>query len=219
MPRCWQRQMGGLLLGLVVAGMTLQASAQTPAAVAPTLAVAFPLTPVAVIAAFNASLLEVMRLPASRTHAATAELVQAALARTFDTITLARLALGRAASEFSPMQLYRYNDLFRAHAIATYIARFNGFDGESFVVDDARTLRRGRMLVHTRLLQTDSKHVRLDYLMHRTAHGWRVINVVANGVSELSIRRAEFRALLTNSDAANLISKLEAQIARLMPPN
>ena len=114
--------------------------------------------------------------------------------RTLDTITFARLALGRAESDFSPMQLHRYTDLFRAHAIATYIARFNGFDGRSFVVDDARTLRRGRMLVHARLLQTDSKHVRLDYLMHQTAQGWWVINVVANGVSELSIRRAEFRA-------------------------
>jgi phospholipid transport system substrate-binding protein len=54
----------------------------------------------------------------------------------------------------------------------------------------------------------------LDYLLHRADGEWRVINVVAEGVSDLALKRADYSNFLKNKSLEALIAKLNEKIVQ-----
>jgi phospholipid transport system substrate-binding protein len=44
---------------------------------------------------------------------------------------------------------------------------------------------------------------------------WRIANVIADGVSDLALKRAEYQTMLNESDVDGLVSELEAQTRAL----
>jgi phospholipid transport system substrate-binding protein len=69
--------------------------------------------------------------------------------------------------------------------------------------------------VSTAVARTGGADVSLEYLLQQGATGWRIINVVADGVSDLALKRAEYQRVLTTGSLETLIAELEAQTARL----
>jgi len=55
--------------------------------------------------------------------------------------------------------------------------------------------------------------VHLDYVLHRSSRGWRIVNVVADGVSDLALKRVEYTAVLRKRGFESLLSDLEHKIA------
>ena len=55
----------------------------------------------------------------------------------------------------------------------------------------------------------------LDYLLHETPDGLRVVNVIAEGVSDLSLKRAQFAAVIRDHGIEELLRRLEEQVAEL----
>ena len=70
--------------------------------------------------------------------------------------------------------------------------------------------------MRTLLHPSDGEPVRLDYVVQPAQDGWRIANVVANGVSELALRRAEYDAVMAAEGFEALIGRLEHQIADLV---
>ena len=59
----------------------------------------------------------------------------------------------------------------------------------------------------------------LTYVLHQTEDGpWKVINVVANGVSDLALKRAEYQRILRDGDFAELLEHIGEQSQRLAEP-
>jgi phospholipid transport system substrate-binding protein len=54
----------------------------------------------------------------------------------------------------------------------------------------------------------------LDYILHRTEDQWRIINVIAEGVSDLALKRAEYAAFLKVKGFDALLMKLNEKIAQ-----
>ena len=71
--------------------------------------------------------------------------------------------------------------------------------------------------MRSRLIQSDGKPVRLNYLMRRGAGGmWQIIDVYLSGtISELAARRSEFVSVLERDGAAGLVRLLETRAATL----
>jgi phospholipid transport system substrate-binding protein len=44
---------------------------------------------------------------------------------------------------------------------------------------------------------------------------WRIINIIADGVSDLALKRAEYQRVLAAGSIEDLIAELERQAARL----
>jgi len=57
--------------------------------------------------------------------------------------------------------------------------------------------------------------VQLDYVLQEEAGRWRIVNVVANGVSDLSLKRADYGSIMKKQGFDLLVEKLEAQVAAL----
>jgi phospholipid transport system substrate-binding protein len=72
-------------------------------------------------------------------------------------------------------------------------------------------MRRGRVEIQTELIEDNADIVALNYVLHETDRGWRIINVLADGVSELALKRTQYQKILKTKDFAALIQHIEQQ--------
>jgi phospholipid transport system substrate-binding protein len=138
----------------------------------------------------------------------------------FDFPTIARVVLGRVWGTLTDGERERFLAVFSELSVVTYAARFDSHTDERFVtLGSAPGRAEGEALVRTALQRPASGKppVSLHYLLRRGPDGvWRVVNVVADGVSDLSLKRTEYAGILRGGNIASLIERLEAQIRDLL---
>jgi phospholipid transport system substrate-binding protein len=128
---------------------------------------------------------------------------------------IVKVVLGRYWGALPQADRQRMIDTFTRLTIATYAARFDGFSGEAFELVEEKPMKKGRVLVRTRLIRPGDEAAQLDYVLQEEAGRWRILNVVANGVSDLSLKRADYGSIMKKQGFEILVGKLEAQIVRL----
>ena len=105
-------------------------------------------------------------------------------------------------------------DRFEAMTVATYAARFDGWSGQSFVIDGVEDSARGRKLVKTHIVRPNEDDVPLTYVLERAGGDWKVVDVFLSGkYSEMATRRSEYTAVLKRSGYSGLMAALDAKIA------
>jgi len=127
---------------------------------------------------------------------------------------IAKTVLGRYWGTFSIEQRSKFVESFSKLSIATYAANFDPYSGERFKVISEKEASGGRILVQTQLIKSDGGHVQLTYLLHRVGSQWRIINVVADGVSDLALKRADYTSFLKSKGFDPLLIKLNEKIAQ-----
>jgi len=132
---------------------------------------------------------------------------------TYNFTLITRYSVGRIWKTFDEEQRAKLIKRFTVLSISTYAARFDGYSGEKFTVTSSKPLRRGRLLVRTELQKADGEIIHLDYVLSKKRGQWRAINVIANGVSDLSLKRAQYTYILRKKSFAGLIKKLDKKIA------
>ena len=55
----------------------------------------------------------------------------------------------------------------------------------------------------------------LDYTLHDRRGAWQIVNILADGVSDLALKRAEYRRFLTDGTIDDLIAQLVEQTDNL----
>jgi len=130
---------------------------------------------------------------------------------------MTRLTVGPQWQNLAPEDQKQLVDAFSKFSIATYANRFDDYSGEQFEVDPTTTpVANGDVIVHSRLVKSDSDPVALDYLMRDEGSGWRVIDVYLSGtVSELATRRSEFSSVLRRGGVAALLDLLQRKVTEL----
>lgn len=169
--------------------------------------------------ALHDSLLEIMRQSQSAAYEARHALMEKTVADHFDIPLIARVVLGRHWRALKAEQQQAFIDLFRRLTVATYVGRFDAFDGQSFRTLQTRALREDRYLVKTALEAPDADPVSLDYLVQQTGAGWKIISVIAQGVNDLSLKRAEYGGLIRDRGYPALVGSLEEKIRVLRRPD
>jgi len=132
----------------------------------------------------------------------------------FDLPYIARVAVGRYWESFNDEQKAKFVETFIKLSIATYAWNFDAYSGERFKVISEKEQRGGQILVRTELTKSDGGKVQLDYILHRVNNQWRIINVIAEGVSDLALKRADYSNFLKNRGFEALLSKLNEKIAQ-----
>jgi len=133
---------------------------------------------------------------------------------TFDMPFISKTVLSKHWGAFNDEQRSRFVETFTKLGIATYAANFDRYSGERFKVISEKEVSGGRILVQTHLIKSDGGKVQLDYLLHRADSEWRVVNVIAEGVSDLALKRADYSNFLKNKSFEALIAKLNEKIAQ-----
>ncbi len=137
------------------------------------------------------------------------------VADTLDLGLMARFTLGDAWGRLEPAQRQEFVDLFGRLTVATYADRFDDYSGERFETLETRELAGGRALVRTTLVKADGERVSLDYLLHRADGQWRIANILAKGVSDLAVKRSEYRSVIQREGFPALRSQLESKVQAL----
>jgi phospholipid transport system substrate-binding protein len=132
----------------------------------------------------------------------------------FDLASIARVAVGRYWESFNDEQKAKFVETFTRLSIATYTWNFDAYSGERFKVISEKEQGGSQILVRTELTKSDGGKVQLDYLLHLVNNQWRIINVIADGVSDLALKRADYSNFLKNKGFEALLSKLNEKIAQ-----
>lgn len=130
----------------------------------------------------------------------------------FDTPLIVQVILSRYWKDLDELQQQNFIDLFRHLSVATYASRFDSFDGEQFTEVSRHELKKGRLLIKTQLLRPNDDTVNLDYLVHEKDGKWYIISVIADGVNDLSLKRAEYASVIKDKGFEGLISDIRTKI-------
>lgn len=130
----------------------------------------------------------------------------------FDMPFISRAVLGKYWESLDNEQRSRFVEVFTQMSIATYAANFESYSGEHFRMIPEKEAGGGRILVQSQLIKSDGGRVQLDYLLHRTSNQWRIVNIIAEGVSDLALKRADYSAFLKSNGFEALLKKLSDKI-------
>ncbi len=165
----------------------------------------------------HAALLGIMQNAKSLGYGGRRDRIAPVVESSFNLPFITRFTLGRYWADLSSEQQDIMVDALVRLTIANYASRFNGYSGERFETISTKPARKGRELVRTVLeVNNDpADNVSLDYLLQETAGTWRIVSVVANGVSDLSLKRADYGAVMKSQGFDSLLARLNDQIADL----
>lgn len=172
-------------------------------------------TPRAAVESLHRGLVEVAGDPALDTVAERFDALLPLVRSTHDFAYIAELTVRRQWPDFSPAQRTAFISAFERLSVMTYASRFRNVDGGTFVFLEAEEPDADRGEVSTSIHRENADDIPLDYTLERTDAGWRIINIIADGVSDLALKRAEYRRILSEGSVDDLIAYIEAQADKL----
>lgn len=165
----------------------------------------------------HAALMEVMINSEELGYEGRYEKLKPVVSSVFDTPLICKVILSRYWRDLSEYEQNEFIDLFSRLSTATYASRFDGYNGEEFIETEVVELQKGRRLVKTRLDRRNKKAVTLDYLVHRNNGEWRIISVIADGVNDLSLKRAEYAVVIKDKGYRGLLEDIQSKIDDMEP--
>ncbi|TAK61399.1 ABC transporter substrate-binding protein [Methylobacter sp.] len=165
-----------------------------------------------VVEKFQADLIAVMKEGKKLGYAGRYEKLKDPVSNSHELTKIARIVVGKEWEKLSEEQQQKLVDVFSKLSIASYAHNFKDYSGESFVFDSEEETTRGGVVVHSHFVIPDDKPVKFDYMLKEKGNSWRIINIIANGVSDLALKRSEYTAILQREGFDALINKINEKI-------
>lgn len=132
----------------------------------------------------------------------------------FDYTELSKRTLGREWSRFNPGQQSEFVKLFSDLLEKTYADRLLAYSDEKVVFEKETILREGLAEVTSNVMTADGKKIPLDYRLLDTGKGWKVYDVVIEGVSMVKNYRDQFRDILARQSPEEVLKILRERAAK-----
>lgn len=168
--------------------------------------------PEQIVNQLHETLLKAMREGERLGYKGRVELLAPVIGHTHDLDFIARTTLGANWTQLDAEQQRTFTDIFRKLSIGTYAGWFKSYDGERFEFLEQQSMPRDQILVRSRLVLLKGEPVRFDYILRHGKGGWRIVNILADGVSDLALKRVEYRAVLQRDGFSTLIDMLKKKI-------
>jgi phospholipid transport system substrate-binding protein len=143
--------------------------------------------------------------------------IEPVVARTHNLPYIAEFALRRQWGTLAQDERQRFITAFQRLSVMTYAARFGNVapDAFRFPLEVGEPDANGRVRVATAIRREGQADVSLEYFLQQEPDGWRIINIIADGVSDLALKRAEYQRVLAGGGLEGLLAELEAQTENL----
>jgi len=169
----------------------------------------------AVIERLYAALVEIATTEPEPSLEQRVEALTPVIESTHDLAAMGRLTVRRFWNDWSESQRERFVAAFARLSITTYASRFAGVGPDTFAVLGGEPVGENRVQVGAVIRRPDADDVPMEYLLQLDANGWRIVNVEADGVSELSLMRSKYFDVLDGGDFDDLIAELNAETEAL----
>lgn len=137
---------------------------------------------------------------------------------THDLPYIARFTVRRQWEDFSEEARERFVRSFITLSVMTYASRFVTLSEDTFRILGVTETGSGRVQVEASIARDQQPDIPIDYLLRQDEKGWRIVNVIADGVSDLALKRAEYQRVLAEGSVADLIKYVEDQIQAIEAP-
>lgn len=137
--------------------------------------------------------------------------IRAELAATFDNEYSARLVLGRHGRELSSEKVVAFADALSENLMRRYGKAMLEFDPDLDVrVLQETPLRGGKIVrVASEIQRSTGSPVPVDYMLRPVDGGWKVFDVIVEGVSYVQTYRAQFEEVLRTQSLDEVIDDLK----------
>ncbi len=164
-----------------------------------------------VIDKLHTTLLEVMKRADALGYSGRYDTLAPVVSASFDFGTIGQKLLGRYWVGLDADQRKLFLETFERLSTATYAARFDGFNNETFR-DISQETKGDWTIVTAELVKSDGDTVQFKYILKPEGERWRILNVFADGVSELAARKAEYSTVIKNRGFDALIAQIRIKI-------
>jgi phospholipid transport system substrate-binding protein len=196
------RRFFALMIAFTLTAMPLRAEAPGPSGV---------------VTEFQATLVAVMKEAKNLAPKARYDRLAPAIDRAFHPPTMVRVILGPRWETTPADQRDALLHAFRRMSIATLATLFDGYSGETFTVVKEEPGPQNTTLVETSLRKSDGDTVSIAYFGKTFKEGWRVVDVIVDkGISELTVRRSEYKSILESGGVPALIETLNKKADSLL---
>jgi len=120
-----------------------------------------------------------------------------------------RLAVGRGWKQANPEQQKKLVSEFRSMLVRTYSNAISAYQGQTMKVQPSRVKPADTdATVRNQFIRPGGKPVLIDYQMRKTDNGWKIYDIVVEGVSLVLTYRSEFDAIVKQEGLDALIKRL-----------
>lgn len=191
-----------LVAGLLSASSVTRAASETDLAAAED-----------TITTLHAALVEVAS--SESTQSERYERLRPVIQMTHDLSYIAELTIRRQWRALDGNERDAFAAAFEHLSVMTYVTRFGAIGADSFKIHAAEASTGGRIEVHAAIVPADGDEIPLDYLLHDDDGEWRIVNILANRVSDLALKRSQYQRVLSDGTIDDLIDYLESEAERL----
>jgi phospholipid transport system substrate-binding protein len=135
-----------------------------------------------------------------------------AVKKSHDLPKITRIVVGKQWEELSPDQQNKLEQVFSQLIVSLYAHNFKSYGGETFSFISEEETGRGGVVIHSNLHVPNDKDIKFDYMMKKKDDDWQIINIIADGVSDLALKRSEYTSVLSKEGFDALIAKITEKI-------
>jgi phospholipid transport system substrate-binding protein len=171
----------------------------------------------ATVQRLNAALLGAMKAGKQTGFQARYAMLAPAIDQAFDLSAVLATSVGPRWASLPADQQSRLLDAFRRYTVASYVANFDNYKGQTFSVSpDGRSAGPGEIVVQSSIAAPGDSTIELGYVMRQTASGWKIVDVLADGsISRVAVQRSDFRSVLSNGGGEALVASLQRKTSDL----
>ena len=136
-----------------------------------------------------------------------------------DFTEMTRLAAGRTWNSATPDQRERLVAGFRAMLVRTYANSIDVYRGQTMMVEPTRVPTSAtEATVRNRYVSSGRRPTPVDYHMRKGADGWKIYDIVIDGISLVLTYRSQFEEAARNNGVEGLITQLQDKTRVGAPP-
>jgi len=173
--------------------------------------------PMQPIADLNAGLLRVMHTGKATSFDERVSVLTPIVTNAFDLAAILQSSVGPARwSTLPDAEKTELMNVFIRFTVDSYVANFNAYDGETFLIAPEMRHVGNDLVVQTKIVPASGDPTKMDYVMRQSDKGWRAVDILLDGsISRVAVTRSDFRALLAQGGASHLIESLRGKAVGL----
>jgi phospholipid transport system substrate-binding protein len=149
------------------------------------------------------------------------EMLYPVITATHDLPAIAQLTVRRYWRDWTDAERAAFVAAFEELSVMTYASRFASVGADSFEIVGSH-VDGNRIEVNALIKRDSADDVTMDYLLRSSGSSpdgqgqdWRIVNILAEGVSDLALKIDEYGSVLETGSATDLVAYIEEQAAAL----
>ena len=201
-----------------LAGVTLAMFVALSAPGIPALADAAPGEAMAEVKSTVDQVLEILKNPEYKSAAAVRrQKLRDVIGVHFDFADMSRSALGVHWKSLSQDQRSEFVPVFKNLMEAVYMSRIESYSGQEIKILREKSDNSDYAEVYTSIAQEAAQPISVNYRLKRTDQGWKVYDVIVDGISLVANYRNQFNRVINSKGYAELVRQIKARSGESPP--